>query len=82
MLLEVCTSDNSTLGSTAKEYAHVEVIRVSEQHFNKPKVFDELRAQVDRLLDLRHGTRLDHIDAAFDAMGTKVDVSLSRNPPA
>ena len=35
------------------------------------------RPQVDRLLDLRHGTRLDHIDAAFEAMGMKVDISLS-----
>lgn len=32
--------------------------------------------QVDRLLDLRHATRLDQLDAAFQALGKKLDVRV------
>lgn len=33
--------------------------------------------QVDRLLDLRHASRLDHYDAAFAALGRRIAVSLA-----
>lgn len=32
--------------------------------------------QVDRLLDLRHATRLDQLDAAFQALGKRLDVRV------
>lgn len=32
--------------------------------------------QVDRLLDLRHATRLDQLDAAFHALGRSLDVRV------
>lgn len=32
--------------------------------------------QVDRLLDLRHATRLDQLDAAFHALGKQLDVRV------
>ncbi len=32
--------------------------------------------QVDRLLDLRHATRLDQLDAAFHALGKRLDVRV------
>jgi len=32
--------------------------------------------QVDRLLDLRHASRLDQIDAAFNAMGLALELDL------
>ena len=35
------------------------------------------RPQVDRLLDLNHATRLDHLDAVFDALGVKMEVSVT-----
>ena len=34
------------------------------------------KPQVDRLLDLRHGSRLDHLDAAFAALGVAPEVDL------
>ena len=43
------------------------------------------RPQVDRVLDLRHGTRLDHIDAVLRALGARLDVkavSERRRPAA
>ena len=33
--------------------------------------------QVDRLLDLRHASRLEHYDAAFAALGRRIAVSLA-----
>lgn len=34
------------------------------------------RPQVDRLLDLRHSTRLEQFDAAFTALGEKLEVRV------
>ncbi|MFQ6017910.1 MAG: type II toxin-antitoxin system HicB family antitoxin [Kiloniellaceae bacterium] len=33
------------------------------------------RPQVDRLLDLRHASRLDHIDAALQQLGARLEVT-------
>lgn len=32
--------------------------------------------QVDRLLDVRHGSRLDQLEAAFDVLGQRLEVSI------
>ena len=34
--------------------------------------------QVDRLLDLRHASRLDQIEAAFKALGREIDFEVSK----
>lgn len=39
------------------------------------------RPQVDRLLNLRHGTRLDAIEEAFGALGKHVRIDVEDNPP-
>jgi antitoxin HicB len=33
--------------------------------------------QVDRLFDFRHASRLDQIEAAFSALGAKLDVDVT-----
>lgn len=34
------------------------------------------RPQVDRLVDLRHGSQLDQIEAAFDALGQRLEINV------
>lgn len=36
------------------------------------------RPQVDRLVNLRHGSQLDQIEAAFDAMGQRLEISVTK----
>jgi hypothetical protein len=36
--------------------------------------------QVDRLLDLRHASRLDQLEAAFRALGKQLPVQVSKRP--
>ena len=40
------------------------------------------RPQIDRLLDLNHGTRLDAFDAAFSELGCDLDVRVRRTADA
>ena len=37
--------------------------------------------QVDRVLDIQHRSRLDHIDAALGVIGQRLEVSASPTPP-
>jgi hypothetical protein len=43
----------------------------------KAKGLRNWRPQVDRLLNLRHATRVDHVDRAFHALGARVSVDVS-----
>ena len=36
------------------------------------------RPQVDRLVNLRHGSQLDQIEAAFDALGQRLEISVTK----
>jgi len=48
-----------------------------EQNVSKNELSRRLkwhRPQVDRLLNLRHGTRLDAMEAAFGALGQRLDI--------
>ncbi len=39
------------------------------------------RPQVDRLLNLRHGTRMDAVEAAFEALGARMSVDVVEGNP-
>lgn len=36
------------------------------------------RPQVDRLVNLRHGSQLDQIEAAFDALGQRIEITITK----
>lgn len=36
------------------------------------------RPQVDRLVNLRHGSTLDQLEAAFDALGQKIEINVTK----
>ncbi len=51
-----------------------------EKGVSKSKLARDLhwhRPQVDRLLDLRHASRLDHIDAALEELDTRLEVTVA-----
>ncbi|MCP4329990.1 MAG: type II toxin-antitoxin system HicB family antitoxin [Alphaproteobacteria bacterium] len=51
--------------------------RMLAEGVNKAQLAERLhvhRPQVDRLLDLRHASRLDQLDAAFGALGSRIAV--------
>ena len=53
--------------------------RMLEQGVSKARLARDLRLhrpQVDRLLDLRHSSRLDQIDAALASLGARVTVEI------
>jgi antitoxin HicB len=61
----------------ASKVALYELMR--EQHVGKAELARRLDwhlPQVDRLLDVRHGSRLDQLEAAFRALGQRIVVSL------
>ena len=51
-----------------------------ENGVSKSKLARDLhwhRPQVDRLLDLRHASRLDHIDAALEELNARLEVTVA-----
>ena len=36
------------------------------------------RPQVDRLVNLRHGSQLDQIEAAFEALGQRIEITVTK----
>lgn len=53
--------------------------RMKEENLTKAQLARKLNwhgPQMDRLLDLRHASRLEHIDAAFNALGRRVALEL------
>ncbi len=51
-----------------------------EKGVSKSKLARDLhwhRPQVDRLLDLRHASRLDHIDAALEELDARLEVTVA-----
>ncbi len=54
-----------------------------EKGVSKSKLARDLhwhRPQVDRLLDLRHASRLDHIDAALEELDARLEVTVTEEP--
>jgi antitoxin HicB len=54
-----------------------------EKGISKSKLARDLhwhRPQVDRLLNLRHASRLDHIDAALEKLDTHLEVTVAEEP--
>lgn len=54
-----------------------------EEKVRKAELARRLHARpntVERLLDLKHASRMDQLDAAFATLGLSLDVRLSRNP--
>ena len=50
-----------------------------QQRVNKTELARRLKVhlpQIDRLLDVRHGSKLDQLEAAADALGATLDISL------
>jgi antitoxin HicB len=53
-----------------------------EKGISKSKLARDLhwhRPQVDRLLDLRHASRLDHIDAALEELDARLEVTVAED---
>ena len=53
--------------------------RMIEQGISKSQLARSLRLhrpQIDRLLDVRHGSRLDQLDAALASMGARISATL------
>ena len=53
--------------------------RMIEQGISKAQLARSLRLhrpQIDRLLDVRHGSRLDQLDAALASMGARISATL------
>ncbi len=51
-----------------------------EKGISKSKLARDLhwhRPQIDRLLDLRHASRLDHIDAALEELDARLEVTVA-----
>lgn len=51
------------------------------EHVNRAEMCRRLnlhRPQVDRLVNLRHGSQLDQIEAAFEALGRRLEISVSK----
>lgn len=41
---------------------------------------DVHRPQVDRLIDVRHASRIDQLEAAFGALGQRLEISVTKAP--
>jgi antitoxin HicB len=65
----------------AKVALHNEMLH---QRVNKSELGRRLNQhlpQIDRLVDVRHGSKLDQLEAAFGALGKCLEISMSAVPP-
>jgi antitoxin HicB len=62
---------------TAKVLLSNEMVRQGIRKSEMARLLDAHMPQIDRLLDLSHGSKLDQIEAALQQLGKRLEVSLA-----
>jgi antitoxin HicB len=60
----------------AKVYLHNEMLAQRVTKAELGRRLNQHMPQIDRLVDVRHGSKFDQLEAAFDALGKRLDVSV------